>query len=569
MIRALAGFLGAAAGIDPVMRKEFYGLSRRWQTYAGRTAYVGILALAVWILWDSFARERYSSYSMYAELGYIFFAGFSGIQFALIGLSAIGSGSDLIAREVRGKTLGILAITPLSPWRIVAGKWKSAMGFTAITLLGGAGGGQLLAVASLTLSMAAAGAALAILFSSFARTAFLGAVASALVILGSMLVPWAVSSLLSVRYRGDEFLEAACWVHPIYSLAMTISRAGPLRGTSLPEYSWITASAASLAGAFAALWLASLRVRKLVRMEPRPPLLKRAFEKLDRIFEASPLGIKLWTERKGVWDRHPFLWKEMHSRIGGKFRYFTRIALGLYLVLAVVMALGAGDFTRSSFLLPAYALLMVLFYLGCVGAGSGAFTAEKEEKKWDLLLAAPIRPAPVVWAKFAGAWLSMALFAVTAVLLAILSAYSRSAPAVTLLPVVLTTLAFANFVVCMGLFFSILTETTRKARGLTLGVAFFLLVGIPMIMAILAMGSRSSFSGEAFEAFVKTTNPFYFLELLEGGYYGYGYDYNYGRLDTLGVYAVMQVVLYGTGALFMIMFTMKRLRRLAGRQTAA
>lgn len=567
MIQKALGVLEAAVGIDPLVRKEFYGLSRRWQTYLGRTAYVAILALAVWIIWINFTRQEFLSYSDYSMMGRIIFVGFSSVQFILISLSAIFSGADLISREVRSRTLGLLAITPLSPWRIVYGKWKSLMISLAVTALsgipilamgiylGGAGARELAAVSALTISMAMWGAAMAVLFSSFARTAFVGAVASLGVIVATLILPWFVGVTL---FRGseDEVLRAAFWIHPVYSLTSQFSGRLGLAGGGM-EHNWMASSACALAVSIACLWLASLRVRRLYRAEPGPPLVRRLFEKLDRLFEAGPLGKRLWKERTGVWERNPFLWKELHSRVSGRFRYFIRIALAIYVVLAVLLALSMDDLIRSEILPGAYAILLILFCLGAVGAGSGAFTREKEEKKWDLLLAAPIRAADVIWAKIAGAWVSLAIFALTAVLAVIINAFTRNHDVADGLPLLLTTLGFAHFTVQTGLFFSLITESTRKARSLTLLVIFSILAIIPLMLLLMGIAGGGYGFGQFIEGFMKVTNPFPYIEALAHG--GRGLD------EALG-YAVVQVILYGTASTLLFAFTLSRLKDMAGRK---
>ncbi|MBI3854069.1 MAG: hypothetical protein HY293_00095, partial [Planctomycetes bacterium] len=56
--------------LDPVAVKEVSGLSRRWQTFAGRCVYVVLIGVIVWIFWRKFDRDQvFPTLSDYARLG--------------------------------------------------------------------------------------------------------------------------------------------------------------------------------------------------------------------------------------------------------------------------------------------------------------------------------------------------------------------------------------------------------------------------------------------------------------------------------------------------------------------
>ncbi|MHC4605859.1 MAG: ABC transporter permease subunit, partial [Planctomycetota bacterium] len=116
--------------LDPVMQKELFGVSRHFRTYLQRVVYVAILCLFLWLIWSStVAATRYGSMSVSAVAlaGRGLFWAFIIIQMIFVGGGGISLGCDLVTREVNRGTLGLLVLTPLSPWAIVTGKWKSVL----------------------------------------------------------------------------------------------------------------------------------------------------------------------------------------------------------------------------------------------------------------------------------------------------------------------------------------------------------------------------------------------------------------------------------------------------------
>ncbi|MBI4563788.1 MAG: ABC transporter permease subunit [Planctomycetes bacterium] len=541
-------------GLDPVMRKEFYGISRRWQTYAFRAVYVGVLTLAVWSMWKTFEENllRYFAftgqmdYSMYAQFGRELFVGFSAVQYVLLALVAVIAGSDLISKEVREGTLGILAITPLISRRIVWGKWKSAVGYTAIILvsgipvlalgiyMGGVEPGDLLRVTALTLSTAVLCAAFAILCSSLTRHAYQSLLLGTLGMILYALVPVTVEFFLG----NGRFPEWAPWAHPVYAFAAVLGRTA--RSANVLEYSWISSSCVSIFLAALCLGVTSLRLRWLIKSVPRPPLIRRFFERLDRIFESSRLGVRIWKVGGDVWDFNPCLWKEFRSQITGRVHYLVRIGVVVLGGLTLLFSMALQKRWDEMVFISIYLILMVIWILACVGAGAAAFTKEKEEKKWDLLLTTPMGAGQILGAKLAGAFLNVAVPVLTLCFFCLLLFVFSEGRFGSLL---FSTLIFGGFTICVGLFFSQMVGQTRKAYFLTLMVLVLILAVIPTALAIMEVSQRSPFRRQVLvEPFLWATSPFMYLRTLVR----YNPPDGWQHAASLGViYALASAILAG------------------------
>src|SRR6185436_6165 len=117
---------------DPVALKELRGVSRKWQTYVGRCLFVGITAYLLYEYWKDAWHGRPGmsatvTISEYARLGREIFIRCEAVSIALTVLAAVIAASDMLAREIRDGTLGLLFLTNLTPGRVVFGKFNAAM----------------------------------------------------------------------------------------------------------------------------------------------------------------------------------------------------------------------------------------------------------------------------------------------------------------------------------------------------------------------------------------------------------------------------------------------------------
>jgi ABC-type transport system involved in multi-copper enzyme maturation permease subunit len=388
--------------LDPLAVKELSGTSRRWQTFATRVLYVALIGFVVWEftrMWEQ--RARLLTVSDFARLGRDLFQAFFSLQMVMVTFGAVSASSDMVTKETRAGTLGVLSITPLTPFRIALGKWKAALAQTGTLILcgapilaicvflGGATAWDLTYSLALTLAAAALGAALSLYLS----TRFRSGVTATLLALALLAAYTFVPGLLFPR-RGSPDGAFLSYVHPVYAALMAANPRGRLSGY---EFSWVSACAVTGFVTWLLLRLAAFRISELAIRTPQPPLLTRTFQAMDRFYEE--LGperlrnIRIFDGGDSVWQTRALLWKELRTRASGKIRNSVRLSLAL-----LILSVGAFWLSLEIFQVLIWVSSVAFLFLG-LSNGVGLFVTEKEERKWDVLLSTPLSSWEIVQAK--------------------------------------------------------------------------------------------------------------------------------------------------------------------------
>jgi ABC-type transport system involved in cytochrome c biogenesis permease component len=112
---------------DPVAAKELRTVSRRWQTYVGRVLFVAATGYLIYAFTKDALRATMSP-SAYAELSRQLFVRCEAVTTVLTVLAAVIAASDMLAREIRNGSLGLLLLTDLTPGRVVLLCWQLGEG---------------------------------------------------------------------------------------------------------------------------------------------------------------------------------------------------------------------------------------------------------------------------------------------------------------------------------------------------------------------------------------------------------------------------------------------------------
>jgi ABC-type transport system involved in multi-copper enzyme maturation permease subunit len=370
---------------DPVAGKELRSVSRRWQTYVGRVLFVAATGYLVY----AFSRDawRVTNVSAYAALSRQLFFRCEAVTTVLTVLAAVIAASDMLAREIRNGSLGLLLLTDLSPGRVVLGKWKGAM-MIALSLylctvpvlgiavyLGGVGAGDLLRSAVFTIGLSAVGAAVALRFSARMRSP--GAAAAASV----PLTLWWFAVLVPADMLGDAAYAA------LFGSTLVLHHGG------------VMTSAVAFTICVMHLGKTVSLVRERTALLPGPDQLVREQRALKADEYREFLGIpptRMLSNWRSVWQDNPLLWKEFTLRPALRLSQGARTAA--YFILCGLFLATWLERTRDQF----FFLWSALFTIGALVSGSLLFAPEKEGRQWLLLLSTPVTPGQIIRAKLLG-----------------------------------------------------------------------------------------------------------------------------------------------------------------------
>lgn len=176
-----------------ILLREATRSSRRWQTYAVRTLFSGLLASALLLSIQATVNAANTGLVDIAWMGRVgrgLFLGYAFVQMALVAIIAPLTTANAVREETEQRTLDLLLLTRLTPTQIVIGKVFSRIGilltmvFGAMPVLllavnmGGVSGLDVVALTLHTLTVALMGAALGGFFALFTRSALLSTLAA-------------------------------------------------------------------------------------------------------------------------------------------------------------------------------------------------------------------------------------------------------------------------------------------------------------------------------------------------------------------------------------------------------
>ena len=115
--------MGPRWGFGPVFANEWLTTSRRWQVYAGRALFVGVLLVGLWSVWVSrTSGQTVPAIQLWAEIGEGFFNAIVFTQLSLVLLAAPAATAGAICQDRSSGRLAQLLATDLSDAEIVLGK---------------------------------------------------------------------------------------------------------------------------------------------------------------------------------------------------------------------------------------------------------------------------------------------------------------------------------------------------------------------------------------------------------------------------------------------------------------
>jgi ABC-type transport system involved in multi-copper enzyme maturation permease subunit len=396
--------------LGPVFVYDMLSLARRWQVYAGRSAFVLFLLFGMtiaWLMtdWVDLSNGTTPTIAELAAIGEMFFYALAGIQISFILLAAPAAAAGSICIDRARGTLLHMMVTDLSDAEIVLGRLGSRLapvfGFVACGvpvaalsgLLGGIDFEALLGLFIVSIALAILGCSLALAISIKASKTHEVLMAVYLIFglwLLSLPIWWAFSS---PRIAGPpEWFQKLNPFELVYDPYTNPGFAGTL--DFLIFFAVALVVSAGLVG-----WSIWRLRRAVIDSTSRGERLPRRTSWIAKIFP-SISGPTL--------DGNPVLWREWHrNRPSRLARWLWR---GLYFVTGAMVAWGilemifVGEVMGDGVLDLGLGILLFFGLLMVAATSPTALAEERTRGSLDILLSTPMSTRSIVLAKWWGAY---------------------------------------------------------------------------------------------------------------------------------------------------------------------
>jgi ABC-type transport system involved in multi-copper enzyme maturation permease subunit len=477
-------------GLGPVFGYEWIAWSRRWQWYAARALFAGMLLAALLVVFsNSPAPPGGMTFRDLARLGESFFIAVIGTQLTLVLLAAPAATAGSVCADRASGMMAHVLVTDLTDVEIVLGKLAARLVpvlglvacalpmMTILTLLGGVDPNALIGAFLVTVGIAALGASTAFAFSVWAtktHEALLGTYA----VWGLWLLGRPFVRLLNGAFGWSLDLPAVL-DDPYYLAFAPYWRPGSV---AMGDYGRFLAVALGLSAGFAAL--AVLRVRAVCTRE-------NAARKRGLGARVARLGERFNPTRflpEPSLDFNPVLWREKRR---ARPSPFGRAVGGFFVIGATLASLAAIVAPRMTFAMAWVNGLQVS--IGMLLLSVSAATSLSEERargSLDVLMTTTLSTREIVLGKWLGTFRLVPALAALPTLVILCSDPWRW----HYLPSVVMTLVFV--LVCgaavVGLGLAMATWFARPGRAAALTVSVYVLVTVGWLIAgvWLLRGSR-------------------------------------------------------------------------------
>lgn len=477
-------------GPGPVFPFELLKTSRRWDTYAMRSAFVAGQLVALVLVWTAVAGRGPMSIQEQAEVGQHFYHLLAATQLALALLAAPAATAGAFYFDRARGTLSQVLVTDLAAAEIVLGKLAARLVQMASTilcsvpfvalgaLLGGIDPTSVVGLFLVTLGAAVLGCTLALALSIWGTTLAEVVLATYAIWLAVILLPpvWWV-----LRGNGVVPWPLPDWVAATNPVLLLFS-SGRSPGASLGESSRFLALCLALSAALTSV--AAWRLRPACAREP------------DRARRRVRLG---WLPGPSL-DASPVLWREWHGRRP------TRGVLVLWLTYAALAVACTGAAMWMTVQMPngnpgpfLNALQVAAGMVMLAISAASTLGEERVRGSLDVLLATPLSTRSVVWGKWWGTFRVVPVLAIPPALTTAAVAWHHG----QWLGVALVTglvVAYGAALTSLGLALATWVPGLGRAVGLCVAAHVTITVGWT-VFAILLTGGAGGLTGPGLASF--------------------------------------------------------------------
>ncbi|MDR0869760.1 MAG: ABC transporter permease subunit [Planctomycetaceae bacterium] len=494
--------------IGPVFTREIAAAPRKDMTYFLRSIYAGVLLLLTATAWLVISgTQLIADTGDFARFGAMLFQFLAPVQLVLSLFFASVLAASAVGQEKERKTMLLLLLTRMSNSELVLGKLLASLlnilvmlavslpVFMTIAVLGGVSYYQIVRVLLVTLfSMLACGSLGSCIalwrektFQAIATTilvivlwlavweslAFNGGIYSAL---ATAFSPW--SAVLAASRPEDTVIENGEWKIGNYINSIN---------AFLVVCSFLVVAINGFAVVMVRIWNPS---RELTTDNGK--LTTEESEKLSR--NSKKRNRQLPTlNYQFVWS-NPVIWREIMTRAYGKrvwliqfgfLAFFAMCAYALYNTLNNNLAVSVAE--MSAPLVPLFLLSLMLVNTQAITSQ----TSEKDGGTFDLLLVSDITPKEYVFGKLGGVFYNTKWIVLLPVLLCGYLFWEQAINGTTLFFLLIGLTVMYVFSAMTGIYIGMQYDNTRAATATSLGILFFLFVGIAACMWIMVAFSGS------------------------------------------------------------------------------
>jgi ABC-type transport system involved in multi-copper enzyme maturation permease subunit len=511
-------------GLGPVFFYECLSNSRRWQTYAIRSAGVALLlaAIATIAMPNTTIDARYAL-EQYAALGEAYFYGLIGVELTLVMLAAPAATAGAICVDRARGTLAHMLATDLSDPEIVLGKLGArllpVLGLVACSwpvlalssLLGGIDPQALALAFAIILAVALLGCSMAMALSVWARKPH-EVVLIVCTFWALVLLVWPIWYVLAGKTLVGPPADWSLLANPYY-----LAFAPYFAPRRFGLWDYVAFFAATLGAAVALAVLAIWRMRPVARRGTNESRKRRRLGWVGRLSRRLP-GPSL--------DGNPVLWREWHRSRPSRWATILGVLVGgsagAACVVGAVSALIEGLDERArdvpiglivqvwpGWLIVGVcgAILQLIFGLLMLSAAAPTSMAEERQRgSLDLLAATTLSTPTIVLGKWLAMLRQVALLAIGPGLLGLGLALAVKAP-LTIPPgippglrasyheqlsdgallfgaclLITTILAHGALIASVGLALAVWIARPSRAIGLSVGLAVIVGAGWPILV---------------------------------------------------------------------------------------
>jgi ABC-type Na+ efflux pump permease subunit len=513
--------------LGPIFVREVLTAPRTVRHYASRCVYTGCLFILLYTGWWTVVGFRpVESVADMARFAGPFFHLLAWVQIGMALFFAPILTASSITTEKDRRTFVLLLVTDLSSWEIVFGKLCASLlqigvlllsafpVFVLASLLGGISLGQIVGIFVITAATATSAGTLGLLMATWREKTF-QTLAFTVLLLALYLVLVEVSALGAPSWVGvspEVWLGAFSPLHAVQMVLepaaerVLVTAAAVQDGTSswLRAFwptSWRPDTLFVLWTLLASALMLAIASWKLRDWNPNPRERTVPPEEAEEQARSQPVAVR---KVRDVWT-NPVLWREIRTRAYGRRPAAIKAAYAVFVALLCAAFVASDLEPRTVDRLDLAKVLVPIVVVSLLLVNAQAvtsFTSERDLRSLDLLLVSDITPKEFIYGKIFGVLYNTKEMWLLPVVLCL---YLWSAGYVgweAWLYLVLGFVVMVVFSITVGLHAGITFERSRTAVGNSLGIIFFLFVGILVCVFLILVAGRFESQLASFLVFI-------------------------------------------------------------------